>query len=87
MAFEGGRLIVAARAQRSGWRAIVSAHVTVLVDGDDLVIRLVKTAVGALGARPAASGPASNQAKRPGSQVVSARPGLEAAADSSPRRH
>ena len=49
VAFEGGRLIVAARAQRSGWRAIVSAHVTVSVDGDDLVIRLVKTAVGALG--------------------------------------
>lgn len=50
LAFENDRIILAARVQRGRWQAIVSVHLTVAVQGNDLVIRLVKTAVGALSA-------------------------------------
>ncbi len=48
MAFVDDRVVVGARYERGDWRAIVSAHFEVTVEGDTLVIRLTKMAAGSL---------------------------------------
>jgi hypothetical protein len=50
IAFENGRIIAAGRFEREGWEAIVSLHWVVEPQNDDLLVRLVKTGVGAFGA-------------------------------------
>ncbi len=48
MAFVDDRVVVGARYERGDWRAIVSAHFEVAVEGNTLVIRLTKLAAGSL---------------------------------------
>lgn len=48
VAFEGDRVIVSATYHRGNWRTVVSAHHSVRVDEGQLVLQLVKLAVGSL---------------------------------------
>jgi hypothetical protein len=48
VAFEGGKIILAARAERSGWQAILSAEFTVNIQEHELVVRLDSVACGDL---------------------------------------
>ena len=50
VAFEDGRVIGAGRFERDGWRAVVSMHLVIAPEEDELVVRLVKTGIGAFGA-------------------------------------
>lgn len=54
VAFIDNRIIVAAQVERDGWRAIISLHLTVSLETDDMVFRIVKVGAGSL-PLPAAS--------------------------------
>lgn len=48
VAFAGDSLIVAGRVERENWKAILSIHFKVAVDGDELVVQVSKVGVGSL---------------------------------------
>ena len=46
VAFEPGRVILAARLNHQGWQAIVSAHLTFTVKTDEIIVRMTQVAAG-----------------------------------------
>lgn len=54
VAFLDDRIIFAARFERDGWRAIISLHLTVSLESDEIVFRIAKIGAGSL-PLPAAS--------------------------------
>lgn len=48
LAFLDDRIILAAQVERDGWRAIISLHVSISLETDNIVIRITKVGAGAL---------------------------------------